>query len=344
VLLHRLLNCEQCDQVFTSVNELDLHRILSHPPITKPSKLVKKPRHLQCSKCYTRFSCSENLEQHFKYLHGDNPMGKMLTTDNYKSKKVFQCLVCPKKFNTGSLDLINLISTQHTKQYLFKCNFCQKSYPSLIALNAHKQIHSGQIWKCDICSAEFPKKRYLQRHKTYVHSQTLLPCNICKKKFKHQRSLSVHMIVIHEKKKKYKCNLCDKAFSRQCYLNVHINESHGALKFQCDTCASTYKTKYKLATHIRYKHLFKDQIFTCTLCSTKFRSEYDRKLHMFTVHATDTYICNDCGTQYRCRKYLYNHMRTVHIGILLHCAHCAFSSRNKHDLFLHIQTHYGKSV
>jgi hypothetical protein len=79
VLLHRLLDCEQCDQVFTSAMELDLHRSLTHQSTHQgehvkdgESRMIK----YKCSECHQHFSCPVNLEYHVQYFHGSNPMGK----------------------------------------------------------------------------------------------------------------------------------------------------------------------------------------------------------------------------------------------------------------------------
>jgi KRAB domain-containing zinc finger protein len=253
VLLHRLLDCEQCDQVFTSVTELNLHRSLIHQS-TRQSEQAKDsgPRKwkYKCSKCQQRFVYQEYLEYHVKYFHGVNPIGKTFT--NNQCIKVYKCLVCQHELTNFS-HLMNHISSKHTNSRPFKCEVCLKCFPSNCTLSMHKQIHSGQTWNCDICSAKFTMKCYLKQHTLKVHSRSA-QCKICGKIFKSGIYLSRHMSNIHATEKPFVCSLCHKKFSKQYCLNAHFKEVHSDLVFCCESCNYSSKSKYDLARHIQYKH------------------------------------------------------------------------------------------
>jgi KRAB domain-containing zinc finger protein len=339
ILLHRLLNCEHCDKVLTSVTELNLHRSLNHQA-THQGEHVKDsgPRKMKykCSECHHNFKCLTYLERHVQYFHGDDPMGKVLT--NNRGIKVFVCLVCQREFASPKNVAVH-ISTKHTNSRPFQCDLCQKCFPSIGILNQHKQVHSGRIWSCDICSAKLTKKYGLKIHTLQVHSQSV-KCKICGKIFKSALYLPRHMSSMHAKEKPFACNLCDKAFNKECYLNAHFKQMHSNLVFCCESCNFSSKSKQNLARHIQRKHSKNPPVFSCNKCPAKFAAKEYCTRHMRLVHTTGCVKCEVCGDKFKHTEYLNIHMKSIHTGLVLHCAQCKYATRRKYDLRLHINKHH----
>jgi KRAB domain-containing zinc finger protein len=343
VLLHRLLDCEQCDQVFTSVTELDLHRNLAHQSTHQREQAKDsgpRKRKYECTKCNHMFVHHEYLKRHIKYFHGANPMCK--TFVNNQGIKVFKCLVCQHGLISFS-DLMVHISSKHTNSRPFKCEVCLKSFLTIGKLNQHKQVHSGHIWRCDICSEKFTNKFYLKQHTLKVHSQSV-ECKICGKNYKSGIYLLKHMRYLHATETPFECNLCGKAFSQKHLLNSHCKQVHNNLELFCKGCNINFSSKGDLARHIRYKHSKNPLVFSCNKCPAKFGTQHSYNHHMQQVHATGCFKCEMCGAKFKCQAYFNCHMRRVHTGLVLHCAHCKYATRRKYVLRRHINKyHTGKS-
>jgi KRAB domain-containing zinc finger protein len=337
VMLYRLLNCEQCDQVFTNTTELAVHRNLIHKPTrgehAKDRGSRKKIFNFKCAKCPLSYSCVEYLECHDKYFHGDKPVGNNIS--NNMGKTIFKCMVCQHE-STTSLKLLGHITSKHTHLQTFQCNVCCKSFTSNGNRNYHKQIHSRQTWSCGICSAKFKQKQNLISHILQVHSSQNVQCKICRKIFKAECYLSRHMSYNHATEKPFSCNLCDKTFNKQYYLNEHYRSIHNNVRYYCDICNSSFKNKKYLAYHIEYKHSKNPPIFYCKKCPAKFGSKTCYDHHLRQVHGTGCFKCEMCGATFKCKQYLKRHMKGVHTGLVLYCTQCKYTTRVKINLIRHI--------
>ena len=75
-------------------------------------------------------------------------VGSKTTQRGVKSKKVYKCQKCPKKFvHITELEQHNLT---HTGEKPYQCDQCNKCFTNKSSLEQHKKIHTGEKpYKCD---------------------------------------------------------------------------------------------------------------------------------------------------------------------------------------------------
>ena len=89
----------------------------------------------------------------------------------------------------------NLSNKKNKSIKSFKCDHCEKSFTSKVAL-VH---HSTRNFKCGFCEKDFPSKRMLQIHENRVHCKSeIFNCNTCNKSFPTKASLRRHINRIHQ--------------------------------------------------------------------------------------------------------------------------------------------------
>lgn len=76
---------------------------------------------------------------------------------------------------------LNIHVNLHLNEKPFKCEPCDKAYPSSSSLNNHKLTHNGPYFKCEICDKMFTSKYNLVSHTKIMHAKTkeCHKCEIC---------------------------------------------------------------------------------------------------------------------------------------------------------------------
>ena len=105
--------------------------------------------------------------------------------DAHERKKVFECSICPSKFDQkGQLD--RHISVVHEMKKPFECSLCP--------------YKSG-------------RKSDKNRHIAAVHEHKKpFKCSLCPAKFAEKGSLNTHIAAVHEHKKPFECPICPPVF------------------------------------------------------------------------------------------------------------------------------------
>ncbi|XP_039445408.1 zinc finger protein 90 [Culex pipiens pallens] len=158
--LERRLPCPDCDKTYKHRRDLDLHRRCEHETTTTPGEET-----IRCGKCSKQFPSQQALERHRK-SHADDGL------------RPFKCDQCKLSFRLKG-NLTKHAKILHSKQKLFKCERCSKSFYRNNALKFHMLSHQSKNFQCRSCEKEFVDARNLERHlKTHV-TQKEYRCDKC---------------------------------------------------------------------------------------------------------------------------------------------------------------------
>ena len=179
------------------------------------------------------------------------------------------------------------ISSVSTKNLIFNCDKCGKSFTSLQRLRLHMSTHmmkyasrSKYVVKfCHICghvcNTERSFKNHILRHKVnlnfslfqfisnrqiiksilriYFQEENAYPCTQCPKKFSSKKHLDGHL-VIHSNKRPFVCQICGSSFKYKQVLTGHLRSVHYKTRpknHECKVCNKKFYSSYKLAIHMR---------------------------------------------------------------------------------------------
>ena len=108
------------------------------------------PKRCKCDICEKILSEKGNLTRHIKLIHNDN-------------KIYYKCEQCDKQFSQNC-DLNRHIKNSHSKDMLYSCEICHKSYKYKHYIKKHMMIHTGERpFNCDICGKYFIQKKGCQK-------------------------------------------------------------------------------------------------------------------------------------------------------------------------------------
>src|SRR5581483_8342202 len=90
------------------------------------------------------------------------------------------------------------------------CYFCKREISSN-HLNDHLKYHTKElIYKCNECNKLFPTNSHLNHHVKNVHCEKQFKCCLCQKLFKTNPEMNVHQRSVHFKEKCFPCEICGK--------------------------------------------------------------------------------------------------------------------------------------
>ncbi|KAL1505854.1 hypothetical protein ABEB36_005316 [Hypothenemus hampei] len=288
--------CEHCDKTFSLEQLLEMHVAAHH-----------RQRNFQCDQCESKFftkydmikhqqthtdekpfSCSicdkvfnrETLLRRHEVTHVDTPkymcshcekvfLAKSdLNTHMRKHQKVrpFSCELCNKSF-VFKQGLDRHMSSEHTGDKPYKCNYCEADFATPIRLTRHITTHAGlRPYPCKICGRTFLLSHHLTRHmRSHFTKQPERvvgrhKCDICSMSFRRKDSLINHS-VIHSMVN-LRCVICNTTFEDAKSVKEHITTHLQGLPFPCEKCDYSFDTEKQLIEH-EVKHAemeYEDQI------------------------------------------------------------------------------------
>ncbi|KAJ8256894.1 hypothetical protein COCON_G00190460 [Conger conger] len=175
-LPHGLLECKECDQVFSDAQSLEVHT-LTH----------SEEREYKCDQCPKAFNWKSNLIRHQM---------------SHDSGKHYECENCSKQVFTDPSNLQRHIRSQHVGARAHACPDCGKTFATSSGLKQHKHIHSSvkpfickcvRPFICEVCHKSYTQFSNLCRHKRmHADCRTQIKCKDCGQMFSTTSSLNKH--------------------------------------------------------------------------------------------------------------------------------------------------------
>lgn len=275
--------CNVCGQSFNEA--LDL---LAHAEVH-----ARQTGH-RCMLCGECFSDETTMANHVMQRHG-------------KSMPPNTCMLCGKTCKDRRTLLKH--SWDHSREKLFSCSKCAKSFHNKARLKRHMVSHRNKAVQCDICGEDFPDGRSLMNHR-HSHSNISgrqFPCRECGKTFGSRSSQQIH-IRIHTGERPYGCRFCWKAFADGGTLRKHERIHTGEKPYACAVCPRAFNQRVVLREHIRSHHSGPDPQYShtmtpycCQVCNDMFSTSCDLILHL--IHHCDLNTAMKRQPQVGPRKY-----------------------------------------
>uniref|UniRef100_A0A0A1X0E7 Zinc finger protein weckle n=1 Tax=Zeugodacus cucurbitae TaxID=28588 RepID=A0A0A1X0E7_ZEUCU len=203
--------------------------------------------------------------------------------------------------------------------YKYECSICQKKYKNPTSyrkhiMEKHNQEPDIPDFKCETCNKIYPTERQLQIHaRTHLALEDKLdiPCPYCERKFTKVSVMRQHVQGIHENKKPYICDECGRSLKTLAALAEHKLVHTNDTPFECEVCQRAFKNKARLKVHLETHN---DSSYICTECGLKLNTRRTLKMHMLVHSDAKRYKCDFCPAAFKRTKALKNHL-ILHTGM-----------------------------
>lgn len=264
-----------------------------------------------------------------------------------------------RKVSKGDVATAGFGKKKLPKNFLYKCDICEKGFAKSHGLCVHRTMHNKQI-KYENCPYGCMKSKFARKgvlaHLEEVHNYVPgFDCADCDKTFETRKLLKAHA-VSHINEKNYKCPVrgCDKAYKERKNLNHHINVKHQKLartdtpkkvapkqKIPCTEkgCERTFANKSELNRHINRRHTLN---FFCDIenCEAGFIDKAELAQHKLVDHSPEkAFPCAVCGLSYDTKKELDAHVDTRHREKTIECDQCGATFPRPSKLQRHLLVH-----
>ncbi|KAH8381409.1 hypothetical protein KR093_004477, partial [Drosophila rubida] len=192
-----LLPCEFCASNFEYAHEIQPHyeekhlnkkkreKELRHNNGSAGNAAVGRLRQYLCDICGKSYTQSSHLWQHLRFHQGVKPFvcdepgcGRKFTirpdlNDHtrkcHTGERPYHCLVCGKRFLTGSVFYQHRLIHRGERRY--ECDECGKRFYRADALKNHQRIHTGEKpYDCQYCTKTFRQRGDRDKHVRARHS------------------------------------------------------------------------------------------------------------------------------------------------------------------------------
>lgn len=136
----------------------------------------------------------------------------------------------------------------------------------------------------------------------------------------------------------YTCRYCQQLFDSKIQRQNHEKNVHPKTDVLCDICGQVTDVR-RYPNHMKVHIHFRN--FECTICSKRFKDNYDLKRHITTVHEhTSDFVCDICDKRLRSKKSMRKHMIQFHMSQLaMQCPECGRPFGDKSRLTRHLKVH-----
>lgn len=296
--------CDVCGRKFAESAHLDVHR-WCHLSMTS-------------SVSEEQFSQSSELKQHMISSGGNMSQVEHL----------FTCTVCKRKFD-NFLNL-QLHSKEHAPMSNF-CAFCEKQFPCRDDLEVHACVRN---FVCTLCNQTFINTCDLKNHMHVHRRDKTLTCRSCNKKFTYLSNAIRHM---HIHNGTHSCGICGVQFSRKDDLREHRNLHIIHEQIPCDVSSQNPT----LPAPMQQAQSRKDQGPRCEICSDRFPTKEELKMHVLSHRDAKSYTCVYCNQSFASRYKLRAHVRIHTPQEVITCYRCNREFTHRGNFVRHMQCHSG---
>ena len=242
----------------------------------------------------------------------------------------------------------------------FDCDVCLDKFNDKAILNLHL-IEKHKYFRCEICERPFPSKDGALNHIAKYHSQTLQCCH-CKCKYENCLEMVTHLFTQHTEERNFVCCICGRNSTQHIYAVNHFLENHEIQATYAEirglnAIVTPFNLKIftDLVQHIDGTSKDKDlaqtwllKSFPCYYCGTRFKSKneliYDIKKHLLEDKQhllsldQNEYECMDCDETFVDQKLALKHKYSVHSNKFI-CKVCNRRQLSASALALHMNIH-----
>uniref|UniRef100_A0A3B5M226 C2H2-type domain-containing protein n=1 Tax=Xiphophorus couchianus TaxID=32473 RepID=A0A3B5M226_9TELE len=268
-------------------------------------------------------------------------------------------------------ELINETEEVNPSNDVWTETVCGESFLSVLSLNEHLKVHSGQQpvqpevssftsglplennhklrHECSTCHKLFEVEAQLKaHHRTHRKCKTYL-CGVCGKFLSSNRSLSRHKMT-HSGERPHRCQICERGFkltfATMSALNGHSRVHLEKRPTLCHLCPKSFDRKSDFVAHSKhhgsvYGNASTGSLgYSCKLCGKTFALETSLKTHEKT-HATSDcpFTCQICHKTFQTYQNLMNHRKTHGTVGSFVCSLCNMSFLSEDTLKVHMIVH-----
>ena len=311
--------CDNCDKIFGTKVELDLHLQEVHNlqvDKSEPNK-VKKIRNF-CYNCEKLFDRMDNFRSHIETVHkvangfkcdkcdiirsqrgswlqhSKQCSGNTESTSEPKRRQRNICHSCEIIF-TSMETYDTHVDNEHKVDSGFRCGKCDK-------VSVSKRAWLDHVKKC----GKMSRARSFWLKYTKQCSENIdgpMKCDKCDSFFYNKSELNYHVKLNHKVRTRNICYNCDKLLEGKDKFRTHIETVHKVTNgYKCDKCGKISKTKEKWLQHTKactpnsakkLKCATGNEL-NCDICNKKFESKFQLYYHKIKFHE-DPETCEICG-------------------------------------------------
>lgn len=287
------------------------------------------------------------------YLSGDdeNDGPKIIHTFEDDTLAEIEVLADADVVDVNLVESYLIQAVETDEKALYKCDHCEKSFPSMASLRTHNYIHNQGQYKCEICPNKvLTTPGFLRLHMEKIHNV-----------FAAKDGLD-EVATSPSKNKKNLCKICNRYFSkigivshmRSHKSNQLTSTTDGKKVLKCPLCLLTFSCRRNVQRHMKRVHPEGKQeqpaIFTCDLCPQSFQivvQLYEHyKTHDETCEETVEGFnlnCDDCAVQLRTYEEYAKHVIEAHQHEKVKpykCRLCEARHGTRVALYMHINCHF----
>ncbi|XP_038072270.1 zinc finger protein 184-like [Patiria miniata] len=248
--LPRMFSCRSCSQRFQEADDLRMHTITAHLPISIPD---------------SGDNAAEENGEIFTHIEIDLGLYQRVNEVDIRELAI-ELRRCPE-CNEYVPDMKAHLELHKVKNYI--CEACGKGFASGKQLKMHSEYHAikqtgATPYSCQFCDKKFKSAQSLSIHRPLHNKARNYICQQCGKAFKANTRLQRHLAT-HAQHKRYSCSFCGRGFTQKCNMTRHQRTHTGEKPYTCSHCDQSFNHNISLKKHLKKEHLIELEDTTSTV-------------------------------------------------------------------------------